>query len=96
MPRIAARLAPGETLSSPAASTRWLRPAGLVMETFETAITWDRFPDFHASVLAATQTTAERVCGRPWSCRFARLSRWPSPYYTVLGQGKRGSSRAVG
>src|SRR5207248_4685401 len=45
---------------------------GLVMETFETAITWDRFPDFHAAVLAATEAAAERVCGRATvSCRFA-------------------------
>jgi alkyldihydroxyacetonephosphate synthase len=33
------------------------------METFETATTWDRFPDFHATVVAATEAAAERVCG---------------------------------
>ncbi|MBV9169388.1 MAG: FAD-binding oxidoreductase, partial [Chloroflexi bacterium] len=66
---------------------------GLVMETFETAITWDRFPEFHATVMAATAAAAERVCGRAMvSCRFAYVyPDGPAPYYTVLGQGKAGS-----
>jgi alkyldihydroxyacetonephosphate synthase len=66
---------------------------GLVMETFETAITWDRFPAFHAAVMAATQRAAERVCGRAMvSCRFAYVyPDGPAPYYTVLGQGRAGS-----
>jgi alkyldihydroxyacetonephosphate synthase len=66
---------------------------GLVMETFETAITWDRFPDFHAAVLAATEAAAERVCGCAMvSCRFAYVyPDGPAPYYTVLGQGTPGS-----
>ncbi|HEY3060529.1 MAG TPA: FAD-binding oxidoreductase [Chloroflexota bacterium] len=66
---------------------------GLVMETFETAITWDRFPDFHAAVLAATEAAAERACGRAMvSCRFAYVyPDGPAPYYTVLGQGQPGS-----
>jgi len=66
---------------------------GLVMETFETAITWDRFPDFHAAVVAATEAAAERVCGRAMvSCRFAYVyPDGPAPYYTVLGQGRPGS-----
>ncbi|SRR6266540_1232552 len=66
---------------------------GLVMETFETAITWDRFPDFHAAVLAVTEAAAERACGRAMvSCRFAYVyPDGPAPYYTVLGQGRPGS-----
>jgi alkyldihydroxyacetonephosphate synthase len=28
---------------------------GMVSETFETAITWDRFADFHAEVVAITE-----------------------------------------
>jgi alkyldihydroxyacetonephosphate synthase len=66
---------------------------GLVMETFETAITWDRFPEFHAAVMAATEAAAERVCGRAMvSCRFAyAYPDGPAPYYTVLGQGRAGS-----
>jgi alkyldihydroxyacetonephosphate synthase len=36
---------------------------GMVSETFETAVTWDRFGAFHRGVLAATQEAVERVCG---------------------------------
>src|SRR5205823_11904041 len=66
---------------------------GLIMETFETAITWDRFADFHAAVLAATEAAVQRVCGRGMvSCRFAYVyPDGPAPYYTVLGQGRSGS-----
>jgi alkyldihydroxyacetonephosphate synthase len=66
---------------------------GLLMETFETAITWDRFPEFHTAVLAATQAAIERVCGRGMvSCRFAYLyPDGPAPYYTILAQGRPGS-----
>jgi alkyldihydroxyacetonephosphate synthase len=66
---------------------------GLVMETFETAITWDRFPEFHATVTRATEAALERVCGRGMvSCRFAYVyPDGPAPYYTVLGQGRPGS-----
>jgi alkyldihydroxyacetonephosphate synthase len=68
---------------------------GLVMETFETAITWDRFPDFHAAVMQATEAAVQRVCGRGMvSCRLAYVyPDGPAPYYTVLGQGRRGSER---
>ena len=66
---------------------------GLVMETFETAITWDRFSSFHAAVMAATQAAVARVCGKGMvSCRFAYVyPDGPAPYYTVLGQGRPGS-----
>jgi alkyldihydroxyacetonephosphate synthase len=66
---------------------------GLVMETFETAITWDRFPAFHAAVMDATEGAVQRVCGRGMvSCRFAYVyPDGPAPYYTVLAQGRPGS-----
>ncbi len=66
---------------------------GLVMETFESAITWDRFPAFHAAVMDATQAAVQRVCGGGMvSCRFAYVyPDGPAPYYTVLGQGRPGS-----
>ena len=68
---------------------------GLVMETFETAITWDRFPAFHAAVMAATEAAVQQVCGRGMvSCRFAYVyPDGPAPYYTVLGQGRPGAER---
>jgi alkyldihydroxyacetonephosphate synthase len=66
---------------------------GMVMETFETAVTWDRFAEFHAAVMAATEAAAARVCGRAMvSCRFAyAYPDGPAPYYTVLGQGRPGA-----
>jgi alkyldihydroxyacetonephosphate synthase len=66
---------------------------GLIMETFETAITWDRFAEFHAAVLSATESAVQRVCGRGMvSCRFAFLyPDGPAPYYTVLAQARAGA-----
>jgi alkyldihydroxyacetonephosphate synthase len=66
---------------------------GLVQETFETAITWDRFPEFHAGVMEATRRAVEEVCGQGIvSCRFAYIyPDGPAPYYTVVGRGRPGS-----
>jgi alkyldihydroxyacetonephosphate synthase len=66
---------------------------GLIMETFETAITWDRFSEFHTAVTAATEAAVQRVCGRGMvSCRFAYLyPDGPAPYYTVLAQARPGA-----
>jgi alkyldihydroxyacetonephosphate synthase len=66
---------------------------GMISDTFETAITWDRFADFHAGVMAAANDAVQRVCGAGQvTCRFTHL--YPdgaAPYYTVLAPGKRGS-----
>jgi alkyldihydroxyacetonephosphate synthase len=66
---------------------------GLLMETFETAVTWDQFPELHAAVVAATEAAVRRVCGRGMvSCRFAYLyPDGPAPYYTVLADGRPGA-----
>jgi alkyldihydroxyacetonephosphate synthase len=66
---------------------------GMVMETFETACTWDRFPSFHDSVLRATMRAVEEQCGRGIvSCRFAYVyPDGPAPYYTVLAPGRPGA-----
>ena len=65
---------------------------GLVWETFETAITWDRFEDFHAGVMEATRRAAEAACGSAVvSCRFAFCyPDGPAPYYTVVAPGREG------
>jgi alkyldihydroxyacetonephosphate synthase len=67
--------------------------AACISETFETAITWDRFEDFHATVTGATQDAVERVCGAgSVSCRFTHVyPDGPVPYYTTLAPGRRGS-----
>ena len=66
---------------------------GMISDTFETAITWDRFANFHAGVMAAARDAAERVCGTALvTCRFTHL--YPdgaAPYYTILAPGKKGS-----
>jgi alkyldihydroxyacetonephosphate synthase len=67
--------------------------AAVISETFETAVTWDRFEEFHAAVTAATEDAVRRVCGAgSVACRFTHV--YPdgaAPYYTVLAPGRRGS-----
>jgi alkyldihydroxyacetonephosphate synthase len=67
--------------------------AAIISDTFETAITWDRFPAFHASVLAATRDAVREVCGGDGrvTCRFTHVyPDGPAPYYTVLAPARRG------
>jgi len=65
----------------------------MVVETFETACTWDRFPALHAAVTAAAQESAERVCGAAVvTCRFTHVyPDGPAPYYGVYAPGRWGS-----
>jgi alkyldihydroxyacetonephosphate synthase len=65
---------------------------GLISETFETAITWDRFWEFHEGVLAATKQALRQACGGGVvSCRFAYVyPDGPSPYYSVFAPGRPG------
>ncbi len=62
---------------------------GVLSDTFETAITWDRFPSFHEDVLAAARAAAgERA---HVSCRFTHVyPDGPAPYYTVIAPARRG------
>src|SRR5688572_12379915 len=73
---------------------------GILSDTFETAITWDRFPDFHAEVMeaarkavaAATDAPAEGPGAARISCRFTHVyPDGPAPYYTVLAPARRGA-----
>jgi alkyldihydroxyacetonephosphate synthase len=63
----------------------------VVSETFETAIPWDRFTEFHAQVMEATRDALKRICGGgSVACRFTHLyPDGPAPYYTVLAPGRR-------
>ena len=65
----------------------------VICETFETAITWDRFPEFHAGVTSAVQDAIERVCGSGTvNCRFTHAyADGAAPYYSVMAPGRRGS-----
>ncbi|WP_336213743.1 FAD-binding oxidoreductase [Nonomuraea sp. LPB2021202275-12-8] len=58
---------------------------GVIAETFETAVTWDRFPALHEAVMAEPGVT----------CRFAfAYPDGPAPYYTVLAEAPRGEEVA--
>ncbi len=67
--------------------------AACLSETFETAITWDRFEAFHAGVTEATRDAVERLCGTgSVTCRFTHVyPDGPAPYFTVMAPGRRGS-----
>ena len=78
---------------------KWNETAGLglILDTFESAITWDRWPEFDLSVRAAVNDALVRVCGRgEVSCRFTHVyPDGPAPYYTFTAPGRRGSELAM-
>ncbi|MBK5233231.1 MAG: FAD-binding oxidoreductase [Thermoleophilia bacterium] len=72
---------------------------GVLSETFETAITWNRFEEFHREVKAAAIAAVAEVCGAPKegegapriSCRLTHV--YPdgaAPYFTVIAPAIRG------
>ena len=69
---------------------------GVLSETFETAITWERFEAFDAGVREATEAAVKRVCGEgSVACRFTHAyPDGPAPYYTVLAPARRGGELA--
>ena len=69
---------------------------GVLVETFETAITWDRFDSLVASVTAATTQALHRVCGAGTvTCRLTHVyADGCAPYFTVFAPARRGSEVA--
>lgn len=69
---------------------------GVLVETFETAVTWDRFDALVASVTAATTDALHRVCGGGRvTCRLTHAyADGCAPYFTVLAPARRGSEVA--
>jgi alkyldihydroxyacetonephosphate synthase len=69
---------------------------GVLVETFETAVTWDRLPGLVAQVTAAVTDALVRVCGGGRvTCRLTHV--YPdgaAPYFTVLAPSRRGSEVA--
>jgi alkyldihydroxyacetonephosphate synthase len=69
---------------------------GVLSETFETAITWERFPAFHERVIAAAKEAIAKeadIAGEVAhvSCRFTHIyPDGPAPYFTVLAPARRG------
>ena len=66
---------------------------GLVVDTFETAVTWDRFEALHAGVTTAVRAALDDVCGGgSVNCRFTHVyPDGPAPYFTVMGAGRPGA-----
>jgi alkyldihydroxyacetonephosphate synthase len=72
---------------------------GVLSDTFETAIAWDRFEEFHATAIEAVRAKVAEVCDAPAeghgaprvSCRFTHVyPDGPAPYFTVMAPAVRG------
>jgi alkyldihydroxyacetonephosphate synthase len=73
---------------------------GVLTETFETAVTWDRFAELHGVAMEAARRAVADVVDAPAtgpgsprvSCRFTHVyPDGPAPYFTVLAPARRGS-----
>ena len=75
----------------------WRDPAvglGVIMDTFETAITWDLFEDFYRNVKADVARAVGQATGQQiqLSCRFTHLyPDGPAPYFTFVTRAADGS-----
>ena len=72
----------------------FLAPAGLINDTFETAITWDRFENFHDKVKAATERAILEATGVKGevTCRFTHVyPDGPAPYFSFHALGRHGA-----
>ncbi len=71
-----------------------LTPRGIISDTFETAITWDRFEGFYQAIREATADAIRDVTGQTGavSCRFSHAyPDGPAPYFAFHAQGRKGS-----
>jgi alkyldihydroxyacetonephosphate synthase len=73
---------------------------GVIVETFETACTWDRFPELHAAATKAVEQALREICGagtNGWvTCRFTHVyPDGPAPYFSVMAPGRFGSELAM-
>jgi alkyldihydroxyacetonephosphate synthase len=59
---------------------------GVLVDTFETAVTWDQFPALHRAIRERVTDAMEEECGAGFlSCRFTHAYEdGPAPYYTLL------------
>ena len=70
-----------------------LTPAGVINDTFETAMTWERFSEFHDRVKLATEQAIQEATGEPGlvTCRFTHIyPDGPAPYFTFHAKGRSG------
>jgi alkyldihydroxyacetonephosphate synthase len=69
-----------------------------VVETFETATTWERFPALYDAVRTEVGAAVRSVTGAAGTlnCRFTHVyPDGPAPYFTVLAAGRPGSELAM-
>jgi len=75
----------------------WRDPAvgqGVILDTFETAITWDRFAGFYENVKADLATAIRKATGQrvQLSCRLTHVyPDGPAPYFTFATRAADGS-----
>jgi len=72
----------------------FLNPAGIINDTFETAITWDRFESFHDKVKSATERAIQEATGLKGevTCRFTHVyPDGPAPYFSFHALGRHGA-----
>jgi alkyldihydroxyacetonephosphate synthase len=68
----------------------YLTPLGMIADTFETAITWDKFDAFYACVQERVGAALKEVSGASalLSCRFTHVyPDGPAPYFTFYAVG---------
>jgi len=65
---------------------------GCIAETFETAVTWDQFDNFHKGIVDAANKAMQEICGAGTiTCRFTHIyPDGPAPYYTIIAKGQTG------
>jgi alkyldihydroxyacetonephosphate synthase len=71
---------------------------GIISDTFETAITWERFESFHDSVKSATERAIVEAtgCTGQVTCRCTHVyPDGPAPYFTFHAAGRHGRSRGL-
>ena len=66
---------------------------GVLVDTFETAVTWAGFDALHQGVTEAVTAALTRVCGDgTLTCRFTHVyPDGPAPYFTFMAPARRGS-----
>jgi alkyldihydroxyacetonephosphate synthase len=72
----------------------FLTPAGYIVDTFETAITWERFEALHDAVKAATERAILEATGVKGevTCRFTHVyPDGPAPYFSFHALGRHGA-----
>jgi alkyldihydroxyacetonephosphate synthase len=71
-----------------------MMPRGIIADTFETAITWERFEAFHDRIKAATEAAIIEATGRKGqvTCRFTHVyPDGPAPYFSFHALGRHGA-----